>query len=267
MSRLLRYARLYRVFARNNVVRELEFRGNFWAKVATSVGWVVAFAAIVKLIFANTTAVAGWSEGEVFLLFGTFLLVRSLMDILFTQSLSKIPELVRMGTMDFVLTKPVSSQFYVSARYLSLDEVGTFLAAWLVLFYAGSLARLTSVTPAQAAAWAFLTLCGLSVLYCIQMLLMSLSFWLVRIDNLSALTDTVVFVARYPPDIFPRYLAFAVTYLLPLAFVAAVPTRVLKEGVVHVPTLLAAAGIAALFLLLTALFWRYATRSYTSASS
>ncbi len=265
MTHPRRYLRLYRVFARNNVVREMEFRGNFWAKLLTSVGWVAAFAAIVKLIFANTTAVAGWTEGELFLLFGTFLLVRSLMDMLFTQSLGKIPELVRMGTMDFVLTKPVSSQFYVSARYLSLDEAGTFLAAWLVLGYAWSLLRLP-LTAAQVGAWLFLVACGLAILYAINMLLMTLAFWLVRIDNLSALTDTIVFVARYPPDIFPRYLAFAVTYLLPLAFVAAIPTGALKEGV-HAATLCIATGMAALFLFVTSLFWRYATRSYTSASS
>ncbi|MBC8100970.1 MAG: ABC-2 family transporter protein, partial [Cytophagales bacterium] len=192
---LRRYGRLYRVFARNNLVRELEFRGNFWGKVVTNIAWLFSFVLFLKILFANTDAVAGWNEGEVFLLFGTFMLSRALMDVLFTQNLSKIPEMIRMGTMDFVLTKPVPSQFYISTRYLSLDEIGSVLGALAVLGYG---TFLTHATPSafQIVAWLLLTFCGLIILYALQLLLMTLSFWFVRLENLSALVDTVVFVAR-----------------------------------------------------------------------
>jgi len=261
-----RYVRLYQVFARNNFVRELEFRANFWAKVFTNIGWLASFALFVKIIFANTNAIGTWKEGEVFLLFGTFLLVRSLMDILFTQNLSKIPELIRMGTMDFVLTKPVPSLFYVSARYLSLDEVGSLLGAGGVLAYAIYLLHLTP-SIGQFGAWLLLVLLGLATLYAIQLLLMTLSFWLIRLDNLSALTETVVFLARYPPDIFPRLLSFFFSFVLPLTFVAAVPASVLLGKRAAAPALLLAGAIAIGFVTLASLFWRYATRAYTSASS
>lgn len=262
---LRRYARLYRVFARNNLVREMEFRANFWAKVVTNLGWIFSYVLFLKIFFANTRSVAGWNEGQVFLLFGTFMLTRALMDILFTQNLSKIPELIRMGTMDFVLTKPVPSQFFVSARYLSLDEIGSLLGAFVVLAYGLAKTGLAP-TPAQLAAWAFLVVCGLALFYAIQLLLMTLSFWLIRLDNLTALTDTIVFVARYPPDIFGKHLALFFTYLLPLAFLAAVPTLALKDGV-RVFWLVAAVVVTGVFLLTASLFWRYATRVYSSASS
>ena len=247
-------------------MRELEFRANFWAKVLTNVGWLVSFVLFLKIIFTNTSAVGTWTEGQVFLLFGTFILVRSLMDTLFTQNLSKIPELVRMGTMDFVLTKPVPSLFYVSARYLSLDELGSFFGAVGVLGYAGWLLKL-SPTPLQVGAWTVLVLLGVAILYAVQLLMMTLSFWLVRIDNLTALTDTVVFVARYPPDIFPAILRFFVSFVIPLAFVAAIPASVLLGKAAALPSLALSAGVAALFLTLANAFWRYATRAYTSASS
>ncbi|MBC8141479.1 MAG: ABC-2 family transporter protein [Armatimonadetes bacterium] len=266
MADFARYLRLYRVFARNNLVRELEFRANFWAKVFTNVGWLVSFVLFLKIIFNNTNAVGTWTEGQIFLLFGTFILVRSLMDILFTQNLSKIPELVRMGTMDFVLTKPVPSLFYVSARYLSLDELGSLFGAVGVLGYSVWLLHL-SPTMAQVGAWLVLVILGLVTLYSIQLLLMTLSFWLVRIDNLTALTDTVVFIARYPPDIFPALMRFFISFVIPLAFVAAIPASVLLGKRDALPALLASALIAAVFLLFANLFWQYATRSYTSASS
>lgn len=266
MHPLTRYARLYRVFARNNVVRELEFRANFWAKVFTNVGWLVSFVLFLKIIFSNTGAIGTWTEGQVFLLFGTFLFVRSLMDTLFTANLGKIPELVRMGTMDFVLTKPVPSLFYVSARYLSLDELGSLFGAVGVLAYSVWLLKLHP-SPLHVLAWLLLVVCGLLTLYAIQLLLMTLSFWLVRLDNLSALTDSVVFIARYPPDIFPRLLQFFVSYIIPIAFVASVPASVLLGKRAMLPALLLGGTVAVVFLTLAASFWRYATRAYTSASS
>src|SRR5262249_12655368 len=134
-----RYLRLYRIFARNNVARELEFRGNFWAKLVTNLGWLTMLVLFLKVLFANTQSVAGWDEGHMFLLTGTFMLSRSLTDLLFSLNLSKIPEMVRLGTMDFVLTKPVPSLFYVSARYLSLDEIGSIFGAIAVLAYGSHL--------------------------------------------------------------------------------------------------------------------------------
>ena len=262
---LRRYGRLYRVFARNNVVRELEFRANFWAKVFTNLSWLLLNVLFLEVLFANTRSIAGWREGEVYVLLGTYMITRALMDILFTPNLGQIPTMIRMGTMDFVLTKPVPSQFFVSARYLSLDEIGSLVSAIAVLAYGVVKAGLTP-SLGQFLAWGFLTLCGLALFYAIQFLLMTLSFWLIRLDNLTHLADIVVWNARYPIDVFGRRLGLFFTYVLPLAFLATVPTLALKEGV-KLWWLVAGTLLTLLFLQLAARFWRYATRVYTSASS
>lgn len=262
---LVRYLRLYRVFARNNVVREMEFRANFWAKIATNIAWLFLSLVFLEVFFRNTRAVAGWSKGDAFLLLGTYLLTRALMDVLFTQNLTKIPEMVRMGTMDFVLTKPIPSQFYVSARFLSLDEFGSLVGAFAMLWYGASLAHFVP-TVGQVAAWLFLVVCGVAIFYALELVLMTLSFWLVRIDNLAALTDTVIFIARFPTSIFSNKLRLLFTYIVPLAFIAYVPALMFKEGV-RWQWLATGLLVTTLFVSAASLFWRFATRSYTSASS
>lgn len=260
-----RILRLYRVFVRNTLVREMEFRGNFWAAMGTNAAWLLLSIVFLEIVFRNTAAIAGWTKGEMVLLLGTFMITRSLGDIFFTPNLSKIPEMVRMGTLDFVLTKPVPSQFFISTRFLQLDESSNLLGGIAVFLYG---VRLTHLTPSitQVGAWALLMLCGCAVFYALQLVLMTLAFWLVRIDNLWALADTVINTARQPISIFGRRLGFLLTYILPLAFVAYVPVLAFKEGV-HWEWLASGLGVTLIFLSLASWFWRYATRAYTSASS
>jgi len=260
-----RYLRLYSRFARNNFARELEFRGNFFAKIFVNVSWLVGYVLFLQIIFRNTASVAGWSQGEMFVLFGTYLIARSLMDLFFSPNLTKIPELIRLGTMDFVLTKPIGSQFHVSTRYLSLDEIGTLGGALLILAYGAHLAHLTP-SLAQFAIWLLLVACGVAILYAIQLTLMTLSFWLVKVDNLSALVGTITDAGRYPTNIFHGILRHFLTFVIPLAFIAYIPTLVLKEHI-RPDWIAAALAVTTVFVGLASLFWRRATQSYTSASS
>ena len=97
-------------------------------------------------------------------------------------------------------------------------------------------------------------------------MLMTLSVWLVRLDNLSVLADMVFVVGRYPVQIFNGWPRIFFTYVIPLAFLATFPTQALfgKFSTVEigVGVLLAAGSLAA-----SVAFWRFALRFYSSASS
>lgn len=260
-----RYLRLYRVFWETCLAREAEFRANFWANVITNAGWLVFFVAFIKVIYLNTPRIAGWTEAEAMVLTGTFGLVQGLFSIVAYQNLSRLPEMVRLGTLDFVITKPVSSLFLVSTRYVRLEGIGSTAGALLVILYGLWLAGVAP-GPGPLAAYLFLCGCGLLIYHGIYTLLMTLSFWLIRIDNLAVLSDMVFHVARYPVDIFRGWAWRLFVYAIPLAFVASFPARALF-GKLPLPWL----GLGALFAggLLTAsiLFWRIGLRAYSSASS
>lgn len=265
---MIRHFRLYRAFWRNCLRQAVEFRANFWAGIATNLGWLFSLVLFLKLIYINTHSVAGWSEGQMFLLIGTYSVLRGIADTLFYQNLSDLPNQIRLGTMDFTLLRPVNSQFFVSLRYVSLDNLGHLVGAVGLLGY--GLWRLPAPpAPVQVAAYLFLLLCGVVLFYAISLLTMTLSFWLVRLDNLFVALDTVFGVSRTPIDVFRAFgpgAQFFLTYVLPLAFLAAVPVQALTRPLLT-PALLAGPLMAAGFFGLSVLFWRHATRAYSSASS
>lgn len=266
---LRRHLRLYRAFWRNCLRQAIEFRANFWANVLTNVGWLLSLVLFLKLIYLNTRSVAGWSEAEMFLLVGTYSTVRGITDTLFSKNLSDLPNQIRLGTMDFTLLKPVNSQFFVSLRFVALENIGQFVGALALLGY--GLSR-TQARPHALDALAYFALiaCAAALFYALSLLTMTLSFWLVRLDNLFVGLETVFSIGRTPIDVFRawgRAPQFFLTYVLPLAFLAAMPTKTLFHHLSPAPTLLAAVGLTAAFLALSAAFWNCATRAYSSASS
>lgn len=267
---MMRYLRLYASFVRNSLRWAVEFRVNFWTNLVANIGWMFSLVLFLEIIFRNTNSLAGWSKAEMFVLFGTYSLLRGVSNTLFYGNLSQIPTYVRKGDMDFILTKPVNAQFFVSLRYLGLDDLGQSIAACFVIGYGWLQLPVKTVSLAALGDFGFLMGCGLVLFYSLNMILMTLAFWLVQLDNLMVLADTVFQVARQPIDIFRVFglvPKFVLTYIVPLAFLACIPVKTLFYNVNAAPVLMTAAALAALFLTFSVLFWNVATRNYSSASS
>lgn len=259
-----RFFRIYRQFVRSSLQRELEFRANFIAKIFQNTTWIIFFILILLVTFDHTDTVAGWTKYESALLAGTCFLVDAMIRT-FAFSLMDLPQHVRMGTLDFVVTKPVDSQIYVSLRRVNFDQIGPILASLLFFIYgASNLTR--AVTFVDWLAFAVLAVCSTLIYFSMMSIFMTLSIWFVKVDNLWVLGETTFQVSRYPFDIFPLQLRQFITFGVPLAFIATVPASALRSGA-DLTMLALGVVYAAVGLLAARLFWRYSVRHYTSASS
>jgi ABC-2 type transport system permease protein len=262
---LVHYARMFGMFMRTCAVKEMEFRGSFWMGIVANIIWVSAYVVLMEVIYANTTSVGGWNKGEAVMLLGTFVMVNGLVTMFFGRNLTELPNQVRLGTFDFTLVKPVNSQFFVSMRFLNFSELGTVAAAVAMVVYGSRMSGQT-ITPGAVAAYLGMVLCGLAIYYSIYMILMSTTFWFIRVENLWTLGETVFQVTRFPMNIFGQAAEMAFTFLFPLIFIAHVPAQALLSVA---PPAMFAIGItmAVLLVFAGARFWNYATRFYASASS
>jgi len=260
-----RYLRLYGTMVRASLQREIEFRANFWAKIVQNIIWLGFFFLIVKVLYSQTTSIAGWNEGRMFLLVATVYMMSAVVAAVFGMSVVEIPTLVRMGTLDYVLVKPVDSQFWVSVRLFSFDQIGSILASVGLLIYGINTGNV-GLTATNFIMYVCLSAAAIVLFYAFQLAMMTLGIWLVRVENLWVLGESVFQVARFPIDVFPRGLQVAFIYYVPLAFIATIPTRALWGDVSPTLFWLGLAWAAVGFLLSRA-FWRFALRYYTSASS
>lgn len=259
-----RYWRIYSAFLKSSFARDLEFRVNFLAKIAHNLIWTLFFVVILLVIYAKTPMLAGWSQGASYVLAGTIFILDAFTRGLFF-SLTEIPESVRKGTLDFVVTKPVDSQFWVSTRRFNFEQLGVLLGGLAMIVVGIGMAELP-VTALGLLSYIALTICAILIFYAFNLAMMTLGIWLVRVDNLWVLADSIVQVARYPIDIFGFGVQRFLLFVIPLGFLATIPARQLKDG--FDPAMLGLGLLWTAVLMIGARqFWKFALRSYGSASS
>jgi ABC-2 type transport system permease protein len=104
------------------------------------------------------------------------------------------------------------------------------------------------------------------VLYSLWILVVSASFWVVKVDNLSYLFGSLFDAGRWPIAIFRGALWFVFTFVFPLALMTSYPAMALLARL-EPGTAIAALGGGLTFASVARLVWRRALGFYTSASS
>jgi ABC-2 type transport system permease protein len=180
-------------------------------------------------------------------------------------SMERLMEGVRLGTLDFVLTKPVDSQLMVSVRQVDIWRlIDVVLGGAVVVF---SVLRLGErIGPLQAGAFGLLLLAGVAIIYSFLLLLSTLAFWLVRLENILVIFGSMYEAGRWPVGIYPTGLRILLTFVVPVAFAVTIPVESLVDRLEPI-TLLGALALAVAFLLVSRWFWRLGLRHYTGASA
>jgi ABC-2 type transport system permease protein len=259
-----RYFKLLRIFIANSVQLELEYRINLLmnllnAGLSFGVGLTVLY-----VLFAQAESIGGWRFEEAIALFGVFLFYEGVIDLVLYPNLNKLPDHVRTGSLDFMLLKPISTQFQVSFRYASLWQVPEiFLGLGLVVY---AMAALDALSLGAAALGLLLLLSGAAILYSIWFMLTTTAFWLVKVGNIPELFHAIFAAGRFPVSAFPAWIRILLTFVVPVAFITTVPAEA-AIGRLDWLTGLESFGMAIVALALSRAFWRLAVRNYTSASS
>ncbi len=265
MATIWCYLRLWRRFVLLSLVQEAEYRVNLLVGVGAGLAQMALAVLTFALIYRFTDLVGGWSLYEVLLLVGIYRIVDGLIAVQLAPNLWAITGYIRSGEMDLLLARPVSSQFLVSLRLLRPAEAANILIGLALVLYAAPAAGVhwTALGVAEAGAFG---LCGLVLLYSLWFVTVTLAFWLVQVDTLDTLFYSLFEAARYPVSFFRGGVRTLLTVVIPVAFATTFPTQALL-GTVDLRYLPLGIALAALALLGTHLFWNYALRHYSSASS
>ncbi|MEU8225409.1 ABC-2 family transporter protein [Kribbella sp. NPDC048915] len=260
-----RHLRLWRRFFAQAVVRETHYRAHFLTTLL--VGLVQLGLGIVPtlLLFGFTDELHGWTRAEVIALVGVFQIVTGLIATFVAPNLNRMTSYLTEGELDSVLLRPVSSQFYLTLRWINVAEL-TNVASGIVVLTIGLMQAGIGFGPAQAVQAVVLVACGLVLLTAVWSLLAFLAFWLQSVEPIGYVFQNLVEAGRYPLVFFPLAVRTFLTFAFPVAFATTFPVQALSGelgwGTVGLGVVLAlvAQGLARLM-------WRRGLLTYSSASS
>jgi ABC-2 type transport system permease protein len=261
----MRYFRLLLLFVKSSLLVELEYRANFAARAAVSLFNIGVVLAGTGIFYAHTDQIGGWTFDQALVIVGIFTFVSGFVAAFLRPNTQKIIEMVRQGTLDFVLTKPVNSQFMASLRYAELFYLVDMAAGAAIV--AAAFARLGRAPDAgHLALFAGMLGLALLIVYSIWMVIATLAFWLVKVGNMAELFNSTYETGRFPISTYQGVVRLALTFIIPVAFITTFPAQSVL-GWLDAPTAAASAAMAGALFAASALFWRFAVRSYSSASS
>jgi len=257
--------RLSWLFFKVGVLNELQYRVNFVVQLFQSLIALTVGLVVLALVYSHTNELNGWSKPELMCVLGIQILMGGAIKTYIQPNMTRLMDDVREGRLDYALTKPEDSQLLVSVREVRIWQVVDLVSGGAVL--AVGLSELTTgVGPLDALAFALALLLGGVMIYCFWLTITTGAFWVVRMEMVTELFDGVFATGRFPVGIYPGWLRYSVTFLVPIAFAVTVPAEALTSRLGW-QTLVFAAGFAVVLFAFTRWFWRFGLRRYSGASA
>ena len=123
-----------------------------------------------------------------------------------------------------------------------------------------------SLGVVQAVAFVAMLVLAMVLVYSFWMIMTAGAFWFVRMDEIRELFDGVYRAGAYPVTIYPRWLRWSLTFIVPVGLAVTVPAQALTHRLTARDAALAmAVSVAAVAL--ARFVWLRGLRRYSSASS
>lgn len=258
----MRYLKLYKAFFTNSLMRDVEYRSNFFISLFHHLCWIFIQIFFFTLIFKNIREINGWNYTEMLFLLGTFLVLDSLIFSAFVKNFSKFFSYVLKSELDLVLAKPVNSQFFVSTRYFASMPFLDLLFGFFVILLAFK-DPLINFELLSAIKFAIFFVISFIVSYSIWFLSCTIIFFLEKIETPHEFFIGFWQFAKFP-DIYKGATKIIFLIFMPAVFAAYVPVGVFL-GKVSSGFLLFYGFMAVILFYLTTVVWRICLRRYTSA--
>jgi ABC-2 type transport system permease protein len=225
---------------------------------------------VIVVLFSRIGAMGGFTRQEVLLIFSLAGVSFGLADLLI-GSLDRVGELVRAGTLDALLLRPVPAMTQICAAEFALRRLGKVVTALAILGYVLATSHI-GWTPLRAAMLVITPLTGLVLFGAIWVAATATTFWLLEGQELpNSVTYGSGLFTSYPVSVFSGWLLRLMAFVVPGAFVAYYPALAIlgKPDPLGLPGVLpySTPVVAVLAAGLAALAWRAGLRHYVGTGS
>lgn len=264
MRRLLA---IYRQSFINNVNVDLSFRLNFFLIIVLEIIWLGVLAGQFHFLLGDGNRLGPWEGDTYFFFVALVTLVDNLFLSLVAQNFWNLSELLRTGSLDFLMTKPGHSLFLVMSQKQRLSGlISACISLAVVLWLAPRLE--VDWGLAHVAATVFIVFICMALRMALETAIACFNFVTIEGNAINFFRINIQQFAKYPAFVYRDPARMVLTRIFPLCLVTTLPV---DWALGRAGPLWSAAGVA---VGLTVVFWWVALKawawglnSYESASS
>ncbi|MHB2026152.1 MAG: ABC transporter permease [Elusimicrobiota bacterium] len=221
------------------------------------------FFAFVIAIFRNVRSLGGYDLAQMALFFLTFNLVDLSAQILF-RGIYGARRVVEEGEFDFYLTQPCSPLFRLMFSTLDFLDLATILPVLALL--AEVFRRFPGFGFSRYLIYSLLTANGIAIAMAIHVMVAGLAVRTQELENSVWVYRDLMFMGKFPTDIYGRTARLALTFLVPVAVMCTFPAKAFL-GTLSPAWAAYSLALCAGLLALSRWYWLNSVERYTSSSS
>ena len=262
---LRKYLTVYSKFLQTSLASELEYKTNIIIDLLTAILSLCGSIFLLAIFFQNTMNIGGWNFQQALVIQSIYTILNGITNTWFNPNLTEIVKHIREGTLDFVLLKPIDSQFFISSKKISPSGFLEIILGFSLLIYCIKINQLNLNLTLFILSLTTLA-CSICILYSLWFLISTTTIWFVKTWNATEVLRSFLYVGRFPLTSFSFPLRLFFSVFIPIAFITSIPSEVIL-GNAEIWKILLEVFIAILFLFTSRRFWLFALKFYTSASS
>ncbi len=262
---MLRYLKLYKTLIIMNFSLLSAYRANFINSAVSSITWGLFSFLTIFLLTSKTNSLYGWSRDELLVLTGLYNIMIGLFHMLFSRNFGRFSRIVHLGDLDTILVKPIDSQYLLSFWMINYTSIFRVIVGTIFTFYMLNKVG-TALSMANIIFGFVFFICSITTLYSIWYMVLTLIIWFTKLDNLLEILFDINGISRFPQEMFKGISEYLFLFLLPLTLIIVTPAQILLSKINYLNIVLLLTFAVAL-LTASRIFWRFALRYYTSASS
>ena len=260
-----KYFKIYSLFNYTSFAIEMEYKINILIDLITAITGLIGSLFLLSIFFTNTREIGGWSFEQALIIQSIYTILNGVTNTWFSPNLREIVKYIREGTLDFVLIKPIDSQFWVSFKRISSTGFIEIILGLIVLIYSLNINDIS--LQLDSLFLLFLTIgCSISILYSLWFLISTTTIWFVKTWNATEVLRSFLYVGRFPLNSFSFPLRVFFSTVIPITFITAIPSEVIL-GISTYWKIILEVLVSSVFLISSRRFWIYALKFYSSASS
>ncbi|TMR07790.1 ABC transporter permease [Nonomuraea turkmeniaca] len=262
MAEVLRALRLYVMLQRASARGAMQYRMNTVIGILSGAIWQGTGFAFIWVVMHTFPSLAGWGLAEIAFLYGLRLTAHALAMIPL-MSVNDIHWVVRNGEFDRFLLRPLNPLVQLMGNRMGIAQFGDLIVGVTLLAVAGRNAAVQ--WNVWLIAFCFIAIVGGALIEAAFFLaLCSLSLRMVDTFALRVFVDDIFSkFGSYPMKIFGGAVEWLLTFVVPVAFVAYVPSSVVL-GKLDGPWALVAPLLGVVLIVLAYLIWRRQLDHYQS---